>query len=56
MSVVRLYAEANAAACYVKLKGLESDAVYIEENTGRQYTGAALMNGRNTASVCRKGV
>ena len=44
VSVVRLYAEANAAACYVKLKGLESDAVYIEENTGRQYTGAALMN------------
>ena len=28
----------------MKLKGLESDAVYIEENTGRQYTGAALMN------------
>ena len=44
VSVVRLYAEANAATCYVKLKGLESDAVYIEENTGRQYTGAALMN------------
>ena len=44
VSVVRLYAEANAATYYVKLKGLESDAVYIEENTGRQYTGAALMN------------
>ena len=44
VSVVRLYAEANAAACYVKLKGLEPDAVYIEEDTGMQYTGAALMN------------
>lgn len=44
VSVVRLYAEANAATYYVKLKGLEFDAVYIEENTGRQYTGAALMN------------
>ena len=38
VSVVRLYAEANAATCYVKLKGLESDAVYIEENTCLLYT------------------
>ena len=43
LSVVRLYAEANQAACYVKLKGLKPEAVYLEENTGRQYTGAALM-------------
>lgn len=43
VSVVRLMAEANQAAVYVRLHGLKPDAVYLEEQSGRQYFGAALM-------------
>ena len=31
------------AAAYVKLKGLKPEAVYIDDQTGKTYTGAALM-------------
>ena len=44
VSVVRLMAEANQATVYVRLRGLKPDAVYLEENSGKQYSGAALMN------------
>lgn len=44
VSVVRLMAEANQTAVYVRLQGLKPDAVYLEENSGKQYFGAALMN------------
>ena len=44
VSVVRLMAEANQAAVYVRLRGLKPDAVYLEEQSGRQYSGAALMH------------
>ena len=44
VSVVRLMAEANQAAVYVRLHGLKPDAVYLEEQSGRQYFGAALMH------------
>lgn len=44
VSVIRLKAEANQAAVYVRLRGLKPDVVYLEENSGKQYFGAALMN------------
>ena len=44
VSVVRLMAEANQAAIYVRLRGLKPEAVYLEEYSGKQYSGAALMH------------
>ena len=44
VSVVRLMAEANQAAVYVRLRGLKPKAVYLEEYSGKQYSGAALMH------------
>lgn len=44
VSVVRLMAEANQAAVYVRLRGLKPEAVYLEEYSGKQYSGAALMH------------
>lgn len=44
VSVVRLMAEANQAAVYVCLRGLKPEAVYLEEYSGKQYSGAALMH------------
>ena len=44
VSVVRLMAEANQAAVYVRLRGLKPGAVYLEEYSGKQYSGAALMH------------
>lgn len=44
VSVIWLSAEANQAAVYVRLRGLKPNAVYLEENSGKQYFGAALMN------------
>lgn len=44
VSVVRLMAEANQAAMYVRLRGLKPEAVYLEEYSGKQYSGAALMH------------
>ena len=44
VSVVRLMAEANQATVYVRLRGLKPDTVYLEEQSGRQYSGAALMH------------
>ena len=42
VSVVRLMARANQATVYVRLRGLKPYAVYLEEQSGRQYFGAAL--------------
>ena len=44
VSVVRLVSEANPATVYIRLRGLKPDAVYLEENSGKQYFGAALMD------------
>ena len=44
VSVVRLMAEANQAAVYVRLRGLKPEAVYLEEYSGKQYSGAELMH------------
>ena len=43
VNVVRLDIQGNMAAAYVKLKGLKPEAVYIDDQTGKTYTGAALM-------------
>lgn len=43
VSVVRLVSEANSTTVYIRLRGLKLDAVYLEENSGKQYFGAALM-------------
>ena len=43
VSVVRLVSEANSTTVYIRLRGLKPDAVYLEENSGKQYFGAALM-------------
>lgn len=43
VSVVRLVSEANPATVYIRLRGLKPDAVYLEENSGKQYFGVALM-------------
>ena len=42
-NVVRLDVQGNMAATYVKLKGLNREAMYIDDATGNVYTGAALM-------------
>ena len=41
---VIIMAEANRATVYVRLRRLKPDAVYLEEQSGRQYSGAALMH------------
>ena len=38
------YGRGNQATVYVRLRGLKPDAVYLEEQSGRQYSGAALMH------------
>ncbi len=43
VSVVRLTAEANQATVYVRLQGLKPQTMYIEEQSGKVYSGAALM-------------
>ena len=43
VNVVRLDIQGNMTATYVKLKGLNREAVYIEDGTGKVYSGAALM-------------
>lgn len=43
LSVVTMDTHCNAPVNYVKLKGLEEQAVYREEASGEVYTGAALM-------------
>ena len=42
-NAVRLEIEGNIAVTYVRLKGLKSDAVYVDEATGNKYSGAGLM-------------
>ena len=43
VSVVRLSAEGNPFGTYVKLKGLDAECFYLEETTGKVYSGMALM-------------
>jgi alpha-galactosidase len=43
LSVVMLEIHGNMKVNYVKLKGLEREALYEEQNTGRSFYGSALM-------------
>lgn len=43
VSVVHLTAEANQATVYVRLQGLKPQTMYVEEQSGKVYSGAALM-------------
>lgn len=43
VNAVRLEVEGNMAVTYVRPKGLKREAVYIDDTTGKVYTGAALM-------------
>lgn len=43
LSVVTLDTHCNGPVNYVRLKGLDENAVYTEETSGREYSGAALM-------------
>lgn len=43
LNVVMLETHGNMTICYVKLKGLNPDAVYQDTDTGKCYYGSALM-------------
>lgn len=43
VNAVRLDVQGNMAPTYVKLKGLNKEAAYIDDATGKVYSGAALM-------------
>lgn len=43
VNVVRLDVQGNMAATYIRLKGLNRESVYIDDATGKVYTGVALM-------------
>lgn len=43
LNVVMLEMHGNMTICYVKLKGLDPDAVYQDTDTGKCYYGSALM-------------
>jgi alpha-galactosidase len=44
LNVVTLQTHGNAPVNFVKLKGLDANAVYVEQESGKEYTGSALMN------------
>ena len=43
VNVVRLDIQGNMATTYVRLKGLVQEAMYMDDATGKVYSGAALM-------------
>lgn len=45
LNVVMQAIHGNMPVNYVKLRGLKENAVYLEEKSGKRYTGAALMYG-----------
>ena len=44
LNVVTLETHGNAPVCFLRLKGIDADAVYVEQETGKEYTGSALLN------------
>ena len=44
LNVVTMDTHSNGPVNYVRLKGLDKKAVYVDEKSGREYTGSALMN------------
>ena len=43
VNVVRLDVQGNMAATYIRLKGLNKESMYIDDATGNEYSGVALM-------------
>ena len=43
VNVVRLDVQGNMAATYIRLKGLNNESMYIDDATGNEYSGVALM-------------
>ncbi len=44
VTIVTLDTHCNSPVNYVRFKGLKADAVYRDENSGKSYSGAALMS------------
>ncbi len=44
LQAVTLEAHGNPLTTYIRLKGLEPEAFYVDESTGRRYNGAGLMS------------
>ena len=44
ITIITMDTHCNSPVNYVKFKGLLEDTIYIDENTGKSYTGSALMN------------
>ena len=44
LNVVTLQTHGNAPVCFLRLKGLNEKAIYVEQETGKEYAGSALMN------------
>ena len=44
LNVVTLETHGNAPVCFLRLKGLNEKAIYVEQETGKEYTGSVLMN------------
>ncbi|MBO5303319.1 MAG: alpha-galactosidase [Lachnospiraceae bacterium] len=45
LNLVVTHVQANGKYPFVKLKGLNPDSMYVEESSGKKYTGIALMKG-----------
>lgn len=45
VNLVVTHVQANTRFPYVKLMGLDPKATYVEQGTGKKYSGSALMNG-----------
>ena len=54
LSIVTLDTHDNAPVRYVRCKGLEPEAVYRDAQSGKCYTGAALMHAGIPVPFCRK--
>lgn len=44
LNVVTLQTHGNAPVCFLRLKGIDANAVYVEQETGKEYAGSALLN------------
>ena len=44
LNVVTLQTHGNAPVCFLRLKGIDANAVYVEQESGKEYAGSALLN------------
>ena len=44
LNVVTLQTHGNAPVCFLRLKGIDENAIYVEQGTGKEYSGSALLN------------